>query len=106
MAAIALVTFGSAGDVHPMLAIGRRLRQRGHRVVLLTNPAFAADAARVGLEFRPVGSADDVRQTVAHPKLWHPVDGFGVMWHPPANIERVLPQVELAGAIDWRKEGF
>jgi rhamnosyltransferase subunit B len=80
VAAIALVTFGSAGDVHPMLAIGRSLRQRGHRVVLLTNPAFAADAARVGLEFRPVGSADDLRQTVAHPKLWHPVDGFGVMW--------------------------
>ena len=80
MSAIAVVTFGSAGDVHPMLAIGRRLRQRGHRVVLLTSPVFAADAARVGLEFRPVGSADDLRQTVAHPKLWHPVDGFGVMW--------------------------
>jgi rhamnosyltransferase subunit B len=80
VSAIALVTFGSAGDVHPMLAIGHRLRQRGHRVVLLTNPAFADDAARVGLEFRPVGSADDLRQTVAHPKLWHSVDGFGVMW--------------------------
>lgn len=80
MAKVALVTFGSAGDVHPMLAIGRQLQARGHQVALLTNPSFEADAARAGLPFRPVGSLQDLRQTMAHPRLWHPVDGFGVMW--------------------------
>ncbi len=80
MASVALVTFGSAGDVHPMLAIGRHLQDSGHEVVLLTNPAFAGDAARSGLAFRALGSVADLEQTLAHPKLWHPVDGFGVMW--------------------------
>lgn len=80
MASVALVTFGSAGDVHPMLAIGRQLQDRGHDVVLLTNPAFADAAARSGLGFRALGSVEDLEKTLAHPKLWHPVDGFGVMW--------------------------
>ena len=80
MAKLALVTFGSAGDVHPMLAMGRHLLSRGHEVVLVSNPAFANDAARAGLAFQPVGTVDDLQATIAHPKLWHPVDGFGVMW--------------------------
>jgi rhamnosyltransferase subunit B len=77
---VALVAFGSAGDVHPMLAIGRHLRARGHQVRVLTNPAFAGAVSAAELEILPVGSLDDHRQTIAHPKLWHPIDGFGVMW--------------------------
>lgn len=80
MARVALVTFGSAGDVHPMLAIGRHLQLRGHDVVLLTNPTFQGEAERAGLAFQPIGSSEDLQRTVSHPKLWHPVDGFGVMW--------------------------
>lgn len=100
MARVALVTFGSAGDVHPMLAIGRHLQARGHQVVLLSNPAFAADAARAGLPFRPVGSLQDLQQTMAHPRLWHPVDGFGVMWRyllRPALEPTYAALEELAG---------
>lgn len=75
-----LVTFGSRGDVHPMLGLGRALQARGHEAVMLTNPVFRHEAARAGLGFVPVGTEDDYRQTLAHPKLWHPVDGLGVMW--------------------------
>ena len=75
-----LVTLGSRGDVHPMLALGQALQARGHRALVLTNPAFGDEVAQAGLEFVPVGTQDDYRQTVAHPKLWHPVDGLGVMW--------------------------
>ncbi len=75
-----LVTFGSRGDVHPMLALGQALQARGHRAMVLTNPAFGDEVAQAGLEFVPVGTEDDYRHTVEHPKLWHPVDGLGVMW--------------------------
>lgn len=75
-----LVTFGSRGDVHPMLGLGQALQARGHAATVLTNPAFAAEVARAGLAFVPVGDAQDYHATVAHPKLWHPVDGLGVMW--------------------------
>jgi rhamnosyltransferase subunit B len=80
MANIALVTFGSAGDVHPMLAVGQNLLRRGHRVALLTNPFFADEALAAGLEFVPVGARHHYEETIGHPKLWHPIDGLGVMW--------------------------
>ena len=40
-----LVTLGSTGDVHPMLALGTALKERGHRAVVLTNPVFEGMAA-------------------------------------------------------------
>ena len=75
-----LVTFGSRGDVHPMLGLGRALQARGHQAIMLTNPAFRDEVARAGLGFVPIGTEDDYQKTLAHPKLWHPVDGLGVMW--------------------------
>jgi rhamnosyltransferase subunit B len=77
---VCLVTLGSAGDVHPMLALGQGLQSRGHAVTLMANPAWAELVQRTGLDFEPVGDPADSRATVAHPKLWHPIDGFGVMW--------------------------
>jgi rhamnosyltransferase subunit B len=75
-----LVTVGSAGDVHPFLAIGLALRARGHEVELLTNPVFEPLARSLGLGFTAVGTVRQYEDTLAHPKLWHPVDGLGVMW--------------------------
>jgi rhamnosyltransferase subunit B len=79
-ARVALVTLGSAGDLHPMLALGQFLRERGHPVTLLANPACGPAAGEAGLAFEAIGDAADYRATLAHPKLWHPIDGFGVMW--------------------------
>lgn len=79
-ARVCLVSFGSAGDVHPLLALGQALRARGRQVTLLSNPAFAAEAAQAGLEFAGAGSAAQLHETMCHPKLWHPVDGLGVLW--------------------------
>jgi rhamnosyltransferase subunit B len=79
-ARVCLVGFGSAGDIHPLLALGETLRSHGRRVTLLTNPAYADSAARAGLEFIPVGELQQHQETIQHPKLWHPIDGFGVMW--------------------------
>ena len=46
-----LVTVGSAGDVHPFVGLGRALRGRGHRVVVLTYPSFAELVQSAGLEY-------------------------------------------------------
>lgn len=79
-ARVVLVTFGSAGDLHPMLALGQALLSRGHAVTVVANPACAPAAAQEGLAFEAVGDPGDYRATIAHPKLWDPIDGFGVMW--------------------------
>ncbi|ABE46796.1 glycosyltransferase [Polaromonas sp. JS666] len=77
---VLLVTFGSRGDVHPMLGLGRALQARGHQAMLLSNPVFREEAVRAGLAFVPVGTEEEYRKMLAHPKLWHPIDGLGVMW--------------------------
>jgi vancomycin aglycone glucosyltransferase len=54
---IALAPEGTRGDVHPMLALGAWLRERGHEVRACTSPDFA-DAVRAhGLEHRCVGGS-------------------------------------------------
>jgi UDP:flavonoid glycosyltransferase YjiC (YdhE family) len=50
-----LATYGSRGDVHPMLALGRALLRRGHDVQVAGPPDFAALAVQLGLRYRPMG---------------------------------------------------
>lgn len=76
----ALVTLGSTGDLYPFLAIGRALREQGHEVFLLSQAPYQTDASRAGLKFIPVVDAGAHQRTLAHPKLWHPIDGLGVFW--------------------------
>jgi rhamnosyltransferase subunit B len=76
---VLLPTVGSAGDVHPVIALGLGLQQRGHRATVLTNPFFQELIEAQGLGFLPVGTIDDARATIADPDLWHPRKGFGVV---------------------------
>jgi UDP:flavonoid glycosyltransferase YjiC (YdhE family) len=51
MSRVLLATFGSLGDLHPYLAIGRELVARGHRVTLGTHGVYEQRARDEGLEF-------------------------------------------------------
>lgn len=55
---VLLVSFGSAGDVHPFLALGLALRERSHRVTVATNDAFEDVVRREGLEFVALGQPE------------------------------------------------
>ena len=54
---IALAVEGTRGDVYPMLALGDRLRARGHEIVVCAPPDFGADTQAHGFTFHPVGRA-------------------------------------------------
>ena len=71
---------GSAGDVHPFIAIGQALARRGHEVELLTSPHFAARIEAAGLACTPVGTEADFDHVVHHPDLWNPRTCFPVLW--------------------------
>jgi rhamnosyltransferase subunit B len=49
-----LTTFGSLGDLHPFVAIGLELRERGHAVVFATLEYYREKIAALGFEFHPV----------------------------------------------------
>ena len=76
---VLLPTVGSAGDVHPVVALGLALQARGHRATILTNPFFQELVEAQGLGFVPVGTLDDARTAIADPDLWHPRKGFEVV---------------------------
>ncbi len=74
-----LPAIGSAGDVHPVVALGIALQGRGHRAIILTNPLFQELIEGQGIGFLPLGTLDDARATIADPDLWHRRRGFEVV---------------------------
>src|SRR5262245_50946559 len=53
MSRIVLATWGSLGDLHPYIAVGRALRARGHAVTLATCAMYRAKVEGEGLAFAP-----------------------------------------------------
>nr|WP_228025092.1 glycosyltransferase [cf. Phormidesmis sp. LEGE 11477] len=49
-----MTTWGSLGDLHPILALGLELRDRGHSIVLATTESYRNKIESLGLEFRAI----------------------------------------------------
>jgi rhamnosyltransferase subunit B len=56
---IVLATFGSLGDLHPVMALGLALQARGHRVAIVTSEYHRERILATGLGFHP--AAPDLR---------------------------------------------
>lgn len=67
-----LTPIGSGGDVLPYVGIGRRLRERGHEVMLLAAEPFRSAAEGAGLAFFSVWSREDYEEGIRHRDLWSP----------------------------------
>jgi UDP:flavonoid glycosyltransferase YjiC (YdhE family) len=52
---IVLATYGTRGDVQPMLALSLTLKLAGHDVLLVGPPEKAAWAAELGCPYHPLG---------------------------------------------------
>ncbi len=93
---VVLSPVGSAGDVHPFLAIGQALRARGHSVVMITSPVFQPRVQASGLDFVPFGTAADFETALANPEMWHPRRGFGAIW--AELLPRLMPAYQALRA--------
>jgi rhamnosyltransferase subunit B len=102
-----VVTLGSAGDLHPFLALARALAERGEDVEVMSNAPYESAVRAEGLAFTPLCSMRDHERTSAHPDLWHPIRGFGVLWRHLAvpAIEPVRARIlALHGEMQQRGE--
>ena len=72
---ILLTPFGSAGDVLPLIFLGKELRKRGHEVTLMTASLFADPAKKSSLPFIPIGSDATFEKWVRDPRIWRPLVG-------------------------------
>src|SRR5215471_3006569 len=97
---ILIFAIGTAGDVFPSMAIGRALRQRGHRAVFITNSYFEDSARRAGLEFQSTGTAEEYLKAINDPDLWQFGKGFRVL------VRQILDQMRPSYATiaeRWRE---
>jgi rhamnosyltransferase subunit B len=69
-------TFGSSGDVFPMLGLAIELQSRGHEVCFATNEHFAKLVQQNGISFISLGAEEDYQACIRNPDLWHPRRSF------------------------------
>jgi UDP:flavonoid glycosyltransferase YjiC (YdhE family) len=74
---VLLMPVGSAGDVHPMIGLGRALAARGHRITAVVNGYFRSLAEQSGFEIVEFGTREEYLELANHPDLWHPRKSFG-----------------------------
>lgn len=74
-------TFGSSGDVFPMLGLALELRNRGHDVTFATNPNYEELAAQYEIPFEALGTREQFEECINHPDLWHPQRAFCHVFH-------------------------
>ncbi|MFZ5548836.1 MAG: glycosyltransferase [Pseudomonadota bacterium] len=94
----AVVTLGSAGDLHPFLAIARALAERGHEVNLLTQAPYEAAVRAEGVRFTAIVGEREHQRTLQHPLLWHPLHGFGALWRHLA-VPAIGPTIDALDAL-------
>lgn len=92
---------GSAGDVHPFIALGLRLRERGHQVSVLTSPYFQPLCEQHGLRLLPLGTTDEFVAGIQNPDLWKPQRAFAVV---SELVERGLPLAYEAIAAEATRQ--
>lgn len=88
MARIVLCTFGSLGDLHPILALGRELKQRGHSCVIGTTPGYREKVESAGVPFHPLGPDIRIDDPAVLRRAMDPSDGTRYIF-----CELVLPSL-------------
>ena len=54
MSRIVIVAYGSLGDLHPVIALARGLKQRGHEAVIASSEPYRAKVTALGLPFHAI----------------------------------------------------
>ena len=95
---VLLSTFGSRGDVEPMVALAVQLRAHGAEVRMCAPPDFEELLNRVGVPFVPAGRS--VRTLVHGPKALSPADAPQVAAElVAAQFNTVAPAAEGCDAV-------
>jgi len=98
---IALMPFGSAGDVFPFIWLGKLLMARGHRVTMVSTVIFAEAAEAAGIGFVGLGTAEEIEAIGNDKRIWKLGIGTKVVLdHAVAWSPRYLEAVEKLGEVD------
>ena len=87
---------GSAGDVHPYLAIGMQLQAMGHEVFVLTNACYEPKVRKAGLTIVPIGEPLDWQVISRDPKVHHPRTAWreAMLWAVIGTMRETYQRIE------------
>ncbi len=88
-----LTSWGSHGDLHPFLALGRGLIARGHQASLVGHPDWEADTATAGLRFVSTGEPSREDFIREHPEV------LSMKWGGLSSL-RILIEKAIAPGFD------
>jgi rhamnosyltransferase subunit B len=87
-------TFGSLGDLHPYIAVGLGLRNRGHTVTIATSEVYRTKVEGEGLRFHPV--RPDMSAVLDDPEVMRRA------FHPRTGSEYIFREMFLP----WLDESY
>lgn len=102
---ILITTLGSYGDVYPKVGLAVKLKQRGHRVTLFTNPFFADLAWKYDIDFVSIGTLAQYEQFANHPDLFDSRQSVNVFFSKlvipniSAAYERLVEHIQPADTV-------
>ncbi len=91
---ILLTTLGSLGDLHPYIAVGLGLRERGYDVTIATSEIYRGKIEGEGLRFHPL--RPDIGLLIDQPEV------FRQLIHPRTGTEYVFRKLILP----WLEQSF
>lgn len=100
MAKIVIATFGSLGDLHPMIALGLELRDRGHHVKFAVMEFYRDKIELLGFEYAPMSPHLSPNEVANMPELVDAKKGTERMLRDiiiggvPEMYDDLLPAVE------------
>ncbi|MBW3660628.1 MAG: glycosyltransferase [Gemmatimonadetes bacterium] len=103
MGRLILATFGSLGDLHPMIALGRALAARGHDIGIATSGFYRDAVESTGLGFHPVRPDVDPGDRELFERAMHPRKGPEVVireWVLPSLRESFEDTLEASAGAD------
>ncbi len=97
---VGVLSYGSRGDIQPLLAIAVGLKRAGHDVVLGAPPNFASLAAKYGIGFRPISF--DTRELAERPEIKRIIESGNIFTFLRARIlRRKQPILDNANRDAW-----
>ena len=96
MAKIILATFGSLGDLHPMIALGLELKERGHHIKFASMDFYREKIESLGFEYAPMSPHLSPNDIANMPEL---VDAR-------KGTERILRDIIIAGVPEMYDDLF
>jgi UDP:flavonoid glycosyltransferase YjiC (YdhE family) len=87
-------TLGSLGDLHPYIAVGIGLRERGHTVTIASSEIYRAKVEGEGLQFRPL--RPNLPEVTGDAEVWRRI------MHPRTGPEYVFRKL----IMPWLEQSF